>query len=326
MYGPYFLLFYGSLIGFSTLILMLLKSRFDLSDKITVPSVPSNIDPFEIAYLRGGTNETIRSVVFSLVQKGFVEIIYLDAGYYVKKINSEQNKSVLSEIEQTVYDWIGGLRQIRELFDRQGLSLFIESYTENYQSRLTRQQLLTGENEKNLINPVKWSLFLMILLLGVYKLLAALAAGRTNVIFLILLTLIGLFLINYISRLPRITKLGKAYLEKLQIAFDNLKYTSQAGYLKNDMSRSVPAKSFAGIDPILLSVGVFGGGFLAGTVFDSYNQAFQKAQNSVYTGGSSCGSSGCGTCTSSSSCSGGSSCSSGSSCGGGCGGCGGGCS
>ncbi|HVE58180.1 MAG TPA: hypothetical protein VNB22_15210, partial [Pyrinomonadaceae bacterium] len=126
-----------------------------------------------------------------------------------------------------------------------------------------------------------------------------------------------------VSNFPRVTKLGKAYLERLQTAFDNLKYTSQAAYIASNQPMVAPQTSFAGVDPLLLSVGVFGSGILAGTVFDSYNQAFQRAQSASIAGGSSC-SSGCGSCSTG----GGSSCSSGgdggSSCGGGCGGCGGG--
>jgi hypothetical protein len=183
--------------------------------------------------------------------------------------------------------------------------------------------MLTSDEDRAALNPVKWTVYSVILGLGAYKLFAAIAHGNFNVILLVIFTLAGLAIAKAVSNLPRVTKLGKAYLERLQAAFDSLKYTSQRAYIASNQPKTAPQTSFAGVDPLLLSVGVFGAGILAGTVFDGYNQAIQRAQSASVAGGSSC-SSGCGSCSSGG---GGSSCSSGdggSSCGGGCGGCGGG--
>ena len=186
--------------------------------------------------------------------------------------------------------------------------------------------MLTSDEDRRSFNPAKWSVYLLILSLGGYKLLAAILHGHYNIILLIIFTIAGLVIARAAAKLPRVTRLGKAYLDRLQTAFDNLKHTSQAAYIQSNQAMPAPQTTFAGVDPLLLSVGVFGSGILVGTIFDNYNQAFHRAQVSSNSGGSSC-SSGCGSsCSSASSCSSGSSCSGGSSCGSGCGGCGGGCS
>jgi len=322
MYGPYFLIFFGFVIFFAVVILALVKTQFDRTDKLGIPSIPPNIDPYEIAYLRGGTNEVVRSVVFSLLQKGFIEIDNIATPAVIKKTQNQIDNSSLNPIEQLTLGWLGASREPKEFFGASGLVKQLEVYGNSYQGKLEQQQMLTSDEDRTALNPVKWTVYLLILGLGAYKTFAAIAHGNFNIIFLIIFTIIGLVIAKAVTNLPRVTKLGKAYLERLQTAFDNLKYTSQAAYIASNQPRVAPQTSFAGVDPLLLSVGVFGAGILAGTVFDSYNQAFQRAQSASVAGGSSC-SSGCGSCSA-----GGSSCSSGdgggSSCGGGCGGCGGG--
>ncbi|HEX8248062.1 MAG TPA: hypothetical protein VF599_07815, partial [Pyrinomonadaceae bacterium] len=165
---------------------------------------------------------------------------------------------------------------------------------------------------------------LLILGLGAYKFVAALINGYFNVFGIIVIAVIATVITFFAARLPRLTNLGKTYLERLQLAFDKLKYQTQQIYQPSDTPKVVPNTQFAGVDPLLLSVGVFGGAVLAGTIYDDYNQAFQRAQNQAVTSGSSSCGSACGSSCSSSSGSGGGGDSGGSSCGGGCGGCGGG--
>jgi uncharacterized protein (TIGR04222 family) len=329
MSGPYFLVLYGFIIFFAVIILGLVKSQFDRTDRFAVPSIPPNLDPYEIAYLRGGINEVARSVIFSLTQKGYVEIDNSAASPVIKKSPNPPTSNRLSPIEQRTLDWVGSVRQPSEVFNSYGLINELESYENDYRARLEKQQMLTSEQDRAILKPVKWSVYFLILSLGGYRLLSSIAHGYYNIIFLIIFIVAGLLIARAVAKLPRLTKIGKAYLDRLQTAFDNLKYTSQAAYIPSNEPKVAPQTTFAGVDPLLLSVGVFGSGILVGTVFDSHNQAFQRGQYNQPVNGSSCGSA-CGSSCSStdssgSSCSGGSSCSSGSSCGSGCGGgCGGG--
>jgi uncharacterized protein (TIGR04222 family) len=329
MYGPYFLIFYGFLIFFTLIILGVVKSQIDKTNNLLLPPIPSQIDPYEIAYLRGGTNEVARSVVFALMQRGLIEIANDGAKNVIKKANPQAGGvRNLNQIEQLALNWLGNSRDPKEVFESNGLVKQLESYGQMYQTRLEQGQMLTGDDDRVALKLVRWAAYLVIFGLGAYKLLASIAHGYYNVIFLVIFCIVGLLIARAIAKLPRVTKLGKAYLERLQLAFNNLKFEAQKPYLPSNKPRGavVPQTSFAGVDPLLLSVGVFGSAILAGTVFDSYNQTFQKAQQQQQAAASSSCGSGCGSSCSSSSSgdSGGSSCSSGSSCGGGCGG--GGCS
>lgn len=322
MYGPYFLIFYGFFIVFTLIFLGILKTRIDKSDKIGLPPIPSQIDPYEIAFLRGGTNEVARSVLFSLMRKGYLQMENDGKTGRIFRTENPTDRGVLKPIEQITLDWVGSSCETSQIFAAKGLTRQLEMFGNAYKMRLEQQQLLVNDEMKAQMSVFRWAAILAVLGLGFYKIFAAVLNGRYNFIFIVIMGVAGMLIAAAVSNLPRLTKLGKAYLERLQMAFDNLKYQAQKTYLPSNEPRTVPQASFAGVDPLLLSVGVFGSAILAGTVYDQYNQTFQKAQNQA--AGSSCGSA-CGSSCSSSdsgcSCSSGSSCSSG--CGGGCGGCGG---
>jgi uncharacterized protein (TIGR04222 family) len=242
----------------------------------------------------------------------------------IRQSDNKMSASGLNQLEQLALGWFYSPRNSSEVFRAGGLLEQLESYGKTYQARLEQQQMLTGDENTGSFKPLKWTAYAVIFGLGAYKALASIAHGYYNILFLIIFCIAGLLIARAISKFPRLTKLGSAYLDRLQLAFTNLKYEAQKPYIPTNEPQVAPQTTFAGVDPLLLSVGVFGSAILAGTVFDSYNQAFARHQAAVNS--SSC-SSGCGSsCSSSTGDSGGSSCSSGDGGGGGCGsGCGGGC-
>ncbi len=307
MYGPYFLALYAGVIVFLIIGLLIAKRVVDRSDRLPAPAVPAAVDPFEVAYLRGGANELARAAVFSLRQKGLVEFAR-DGNKTLVLRTADAASPKLDPVETATLNWIGARRDTNEFFRAGGLAYEIGSIAEQYRVSLERRQFLHGSLEEAAFKPYKIGAVLTILGLGSYKLVAAITHGHYNVGFLIVLAIAGLILALIFGRLPRVTKLGNIYIERLRLAFGTLGKTAGA------MPQGLQSGS-SSIDPMLLSVGLFGTGILAGTVYSDYNDAFRKAQ-----GSDSCGSS-CGSCSSSgcSSGDGGSSCG-----GGGCGGCGGG--
>jgi uncharacterized protein (TIGR04222 family) len=75
MDGPAFLVLYVSVIILSAVALGVARANSDRSDNLNIPAIPPDPDPYEIAFLRGGANEVARAIIFSLIQKGFVEIV-----------------------------------------------------------------------------------------------------------------------------------------------------------------------------------------------------------------------------------------------------------
>lgn len=319
MYGPMFLLVYAVLIVFLIVIHRYKLKALDWTSKLPLPQIPTNPDPYEIAYLRGGDNEVVRSVIFTLVQKGFIINTkdFLRNQSTFSKTEKVQDIHLLSKMEREVLYYFAESKNAFEIFQSDGITNVVKNHCLQYERKLLNENLLNPPETKSAADRNANIAAIVILAIGGFKLIAALSHGRTNVIFLIVMAIVGLIVLYKTTRVPRLSHRGRAYLEELQIAFSNLKYPPK----KTTLQTPQPLPTFAAVDPLLLGVGVFGVGALVGTNYDYMNDTFQKS--AVQNGGSSSTSSGCGTSCGSSSCSSGGSCSGGSSCGGG--GCGGGC-
>ena len=317
MYGPYFLVFYILFIISTVIGYRLLRSRLDKTAHISIPPIPHNPDPFEIAFLRGGANELARAVVFSLAQKNLLKFAKDDKTSQINPTGIQFDLRTLSPIERTALDWFSTTRDANEIFHlKDGLTQTLKPYYETFQDRLQMQNFFPDGEMKKRNNRLTLKAFLIFGGLGTYKFIAALSSGYTNIIGIVVVTFIGIFILGLSAKMPRLTKLGKTYLERLQMAFDRIKLSN---HNETSIQTGVPSATFAAVDPFLLSVGVFGGAALAGTIYSDYNRTFEKAQSQASVSSGACGS-GCGSSNCSSSDGGGSG---GGGCGGGCGGCGG---
>ena len=316
MFGPSFVVLYIVFLVSTVIVFRILKSRLDKTAHFSLPPVPQNPDPFEIAYLRGGVNELARAVIFSLNQKNLVKFINEEKSSRICPTNVGFERRSLQPIELTALGWFSANREPKEIFQKDGLAQMLKPYYETFQARLEMQNFFPDAEAKKLNNRLTLQVFLVFGGLGAYKFIAALYNGYTNNVGIVIITFIGFIVLGIAAKMPRLTKFGETYLKRLQIAFDRIKPSNHHPILEQ---AEVPSGTFAAVDPFLLSVGVFGGAALAGTIYSDYNQAFQRAQNQSANSSGGCGSA----CGSSSSSSGGDG---GSSCGSGCGGCGGGCS
>lgn len=333
MYGPTFLVFYAVTIVLTLTTCLLVLRASDWTARLSPPVIPQNPDPYEIAYLRGGENEVARSVIFALVQRGFLRLASRGgpAVEQAEKPKEEERRS-MSSMERRVFDWFSKPHTVNGLFDEEALPRHLKPFCAAYEQKLQSEKLLTPTDLHGRTRQVMLAGAAIILGLGGYKLLVALSRGRFNVVFLILLAAAGTFVLSRLCRTGRLSRRGRVYLAKLQLAFERLRL--------RPLPQTAPVggggdgAALAAFDPaLLLLVGVYGVSALAGTPFDSYRQTFAQSAASQGAGGSwggtsttSCGSTSGGSSSSDSgsSCSSGSSGSScGSSCGGGgCGGCG----
>lgn len=313
MQGPTFLVFYAVAIATAIFVYWLIKNNLDLTSKCPLPPIPHNPDAYEIAYLRGGENEVARAVIFSLMQKGLIEMSKAGREHNFQQTKNQSDGNLLP-IESSTLNWFRLTRTTREVFAEHGLKLILQPFCTQYDANMKRQNLLTDSATRNRIWQTAIPFALAILGFGGYKLAAAISHGRSNIGLLFVFGIIGTVILIFVAKSPRISKLGKSYLARLQTVFGSV--------TKSVANQTTVANTaFNAIDPLLLTVGVFGVGALAGTAYGEYEKAFHRASSS-----SSCGN-GCGSLSCSSGDSGGSSCSSGSSCSGGsscgssCGGC-----
>jgi len=285
--GPEFLVFYLIL---ATAVIVALVFLRRAAEAESAPKIDLS-DPYLIAHLRGGENELLRVAIVSLIDRGLLIV----NGTQIKRANHAAPDSVRRAVEKALLERFATTGEATSIFNDPTLKLACEPYQET----LTRNLLLPDESVAQ-ARRTRF-IFALVVLAGVggTKVLVALERGRTNVIFLIILTVVALVIAGKVS-FPRLTARGAALLADVQALYSGLK--ERATFIR---------PGGASIEPMMLAA-AFGVGALAGDGFGYTKTLFPRAQNS--TTSSSCGSS-CGS-------SGGSSCGGGG-CGGGCGGCGG---
>lgn len=292
MYGPKFLLLYGVVIAMIIGACWLMVSVADLTKKLPLPLVPADLDPYEIAYLRGAQRQVTQLAVFNLIQRRYLQLNKKN----IERSPDHPKIEKLTPLEQEIFAWFTKSRTAAEV--EFALPSKIQEHCQVYKQILQNQQLLYLPEWRTTAQQVSLIGSAIILSLGGYKFLVALINGHHNVTFLISMTVFAFIMLRVICYSPpRLSYLGQKYLHQLQDVFAQFKQKSKNG---------IPTLT----SEYALLLALFGVNALIGTPYDSYRKMFISSRSSYTTSSS-------GTC--------GSSCSSGcgSSCGSGCAGCGG---
>jgi uncharacterized protein (TIGR04222 family) len=296
--GPEFLLFYAILCAIVIVTLVLLR-RTGEAGKTPKTNLS---DPYLIAYLRGGKNETLRIALLSLIDRNLLTV----KDQTVQTAANVTPGMVSLPLEQAILKIFAKADAATSIYS----SPTLESACSVYETRLQQNGLLPDEETKAIRR--KRLRFVAMILLGVgfARIFQSLATGHYNLLYLLGMMIVAILIARaYYS--PRVTQSGKEFLEDVQTLYAHIRY-----------AKLNPQQGSVSTDTMMLAAAVFG--ISAITDYSTFAYAhtlFPKATQNPGQTSSSCGTS----CGSSCSSSGSSSCSSsscGSSCGGG--GCGGG--
>jgi uncharacterized protein (TIGR04222 family) len=304
--GPEFLLFYFI---FAAVVLLVLSLSRKLNRGFDKPN-PSLDDPFMIAFLRGGELEAVRVATLSLMDRGLLSI--KSSGSSTLFSDDSENRLEVSDplatetvkrpIEKQVLEAFKTPRRINTTLE----SLENCSACRGYANNLEHSGLLHTQESRDAFQHLRWIAIAVLLSVAVLKIFVALSRGRSNVLFLILLTILACFLATLIGN-PFRTARGDKFLEDVKSIFANLHLrasTLRPGGATSDLVWLASAYGLDAVPPIV---------FPHVSVLLAW-RAPPTTSSGMVSSGSSCGTfSGCG---------GGGSCGGGG-CGGGCGGCGG---
>jgi uncharacterized protein (TIGR04222 family) len=267
--GPQFLEFYLAL---AVIVLVAFRWGLRRAESGEPPELPLD-DPYQIAFLRGGTAEAARIAVMSLIDRGLLEVTG-------------------NEVERRGAPWLSSFQPIeRAILERCAQpapatavlsDARVAAACETYRARLEELRLLPDAAAKGR----RWSWFAIaaaiLLGVGASKIIVALERGRTNLEFLVILMAVGLALLAGLA-VRRRTGLGDAMLADLNRLFRALRGRA-ASIARGTMTS----------DAMLLAA-VFGLAALPVSAFPEVKRIYAQAAGSGADGGSgsSCGS-GCG--------------------------------
>ena len=282
--GPEFLFFYIVLSAIVLILTSLVRRMLDGSENPALQS-PATIvsDPYLVAQLRGGADETVRVAAMSLIDRGLLAV---DSGGKLQTVPEVKPEHARRQLERAILDYYVTADVPSQLLSLKGA-------TKDLDERLQSLGLLPDATVK----ARRWLLFLVMFGfvggVGLIKIMIGLSRDRP-VGFLIGLVLLNL-IFHWGMKDRHRTVHGDRFLESIKRLFAGLK------------DRAETLRPGGATADLALLAAVFGMTSVPVAVFPYRAQLLPPPPSDSSSSGSSCSSSSCG----------------GGGCGGGCGGCGG---
>ncbi len=221
---PYFLLMYTGigLVGLTAGAVAIWLC--DGTRDVDLPDDDDAIDPYQIAFLKGGVNRVAQLAIFDVIALGYLErwspkgFRLFGAPKMVRRSASASDLSGLSTIQRVAWDWCSRARLLSEVHHRNvGLSKMIATRCDALQAALTAQHYLETSRRQLACKLTKGVLSTALVTLGLYKLVTMAIIGRGESVGLILLMTMGLIGTAIICRRVRLSDLGHRYLIYLEL-------------------------------------------------------------------------------------------------------------
>ncbi len=213
-------------------------------------------DPYKLAYLRAGTSETLRVVIFSLIDRGL-----LHAGPRETVVAAPNAREMVSEtIELTVVDFFTKPRKVREIFDRDDVIMACYVYSD----ALNKEDIYIDRFRSD----APFAALYVLIGISVAGIAIEFSQGRQHIEYLIVLSIIFTMWPIYIwsKSLTGMTRAGKEVLPRARIKFKHLKDNHAANLRPGGMTN----------DAVFLDA-VFGMAALPSDLFPYVSNLFPEA-------------------------------------------------
>ena len=272
--SEYLLLFYTIAIG--ALILACFKSvrLADRTRHMEPPEISGRLDPYELAFLRGGEKEVTRLAIRSLLQRGLLKITESrdwnsTATTIIREVDRgrKAESGELAPIEACIMKWTGFPALPRQIYEPGGIPDLLRGMCGAYQDNLADRELLAPPGMKGIGAGLWWIGSVLIFLVGGYLMAVVLARGETLVaVILIPMAVVGVIALAFAClRFPRISHRGRAYLQHLELAYDSLTrkgprpgHSRSASTSAGGLDDREPSRDFSVYFDRLLMDGIFG--------------------------------------------------------------------
>ncbi len=294
--GPEFLLFYAGLIVCVAAILWALRDHGGKSMPALHGRMPEVTDPYAVACLRGGREEVWRLATVTLIDRDILEVKANGEVGTRRKFHPSMGQN---DLERAAIEYFGSPSPAESVFKRPDLLALAKPYEEQLAELGLRPDaaLRTARVARH------WIAWFVLVGIAGWKIYLAFERGHSNVAFLVILTVLGMFVISLVVKETALTARGKALLNDLRGLFARLKapgLTRPPGQATQELA---------------WLAAVFGVAALPAAQFAYAQQLYPVRTTSSDGGGGGSSSSDSNSSSCGSSCGGGG-------CGGGCGGCG----
>jgi uncharacterized protein (TIGR04222 family) len=299
--GPEFLLFYF-LFACAVLGILILLRRIDERPNALKPPLD---DPYLVAFLRGGEEEVVRVAALSLVDRGLLKLKSSGASIFS---GEAENKLELTDPQAIEAAKRPIEKRVLEAFQTaQPIGITLDSLVScqacvDYAINLENLGLLPGPDVRAARNRRLWIAIGILLGVAALKILIALSRGRTNILFLIIISALAAYVTSRLSN-PFRTARGEKFLQDVRSLFSTLQLRANSlrpGGATTDLVWLASAFGLAEVSPVLFpQVSALikrrpqreghGGG-------DFFHSCGSSSCGGGGCGGGGCGGGGCGGC------------------------------
>jgi uncharacterized protein (TIGR04222 family) len=193
----------------------------DTTSEMAPPAVPDTVDPYEIAYMRGGENELVRVVIVGLAERGYVEAA--DTAI----MTTAKQPAGLAALEQTVYDALANGATAEAIFAG-GLPARVKALCLPYDERLQREQLVRADTG----DEIEWPALLagLSVIGGLLAWRLASVSGQQPNGFLYAIGWGSFCSLVSVCRVARLTARGTRYLERLKERRSSLRWSAGTSF------------------------------------------------------------------------------------------------
>jgi len=296
--GPIFLLIFL----FYSIIVIIMMRRFATGDTTSSNSViePTTLSPLELSILENGTTGAVITSVFSLWNKGLVEIKSSDKK--VQLIPKDGASSGLKALEESIYNRVSGVETVLKDLTTGSFSENADRIIKPERERMRQLGLLPDSAALKRHSKASAGAVFLLLIFGGIKLLMGFYNYKPLTFLTVLMIaaiIAAIVIIGKNKNSPTVS--GKKMLARSRTRFSHL--------MKEDAGKSVLSNKDILYGAAIFGISSLAGGAIIGELGDA--ALLDKAAKSSY--GSGCA--GCSGCSGDGG--------SGDGCGGGCGGCGG---
>ncbi|MGJ0394957.1 MAG: TIGR04222 domain-containing membrane protein [Methylocystis sp.] len=285
--GPDFLNVFG-LVVIGVLGAAYICIRFaDRTDRRPPPPVPQNPDAMEVAFLQGGVNQVIRTLIYDLAQRGLVALAPKD---HVIPTECQPQPGELNAMETLLFEAAQAKPKAHVLFEDRSLRRRLLEQLAPIRAKLAAEALIKPVSVKIWRRRAQIVGTLIIVGLAFAKIAVEWSKGPSNLAYLIFLaaaSVAALFALAYVMTRTHASRRGHAYLEAMRLAYGGRLQAAVA----HIGSPGPEARAFHGA--ALFLIGLYGFAPLKGTTEAMFAETFSRGSQSQ---GSNCGSSCGGSC------------------------------
>ncbi|MCC3244189.1 TIGR04222 domain-containing membrane protein [Methylocystis sp. WRRC1] len=268
--GPEFLNFFGVVVIAVLATTFLVIHFADRSGRRPPPPVPQTPDAMEVAYLQGGVNQVIRTLVYDLDERGFV---VLGPESRIVPTGAAPQSGDMNALELRVLEAVRNGPTAQELLEDRALRNALEQQLQPVRDRLAADDLLQPPSVKVWRRRLEIIGAILIIAVAGVKLQMAFAEGQnvSYLLFLMVAAVAALFAEGYVLTRDAASRRGQAYLEAMRVAYaDRLKEA-----LAHIRSPGPEARAFKGASLFLIAL--YGFSMLKGTTEAKFPESFERA-------------------------------------------------